>query len=103
MNLKIPTNEIDAGAVKVLEYRGFMDNIEKRIKEIMCDCFDLEMDQLVDNAHLVDDLGVDSISVVEMIVTLEEEYGIEIHDKDTSNYLTVKDAIASIKKLIEGK
>lgn len=80
-----------------------MDDLEKRIKEIMCDCFDLEMEQLEDDANLVTGLGVDSISVVEMIVDLEDEFGIEINDKDASNYLVVKDAVASIKKLIENK
>jgi acyl carrier protein len=80
-----------------------MDNLEKRIKEIMCECFDLEIDQLTDNAHLVKDLDVDSISVVEMIVELEDEFGIEINDKNTEEFLIVKDAIAKIKLMIESK
>jgi acyl carrier protein len=80
-----------------------MDNIEQRIKEIMCDCFDLEMDQLTDDADLVKDLGVDSISVVEMIVDIEDEFGIEIQDKDISNYLTVSKAVNAIKSQIENK
>lgn len=101
MNLGTPTKEIVADAENHLGYN--MDNLEKRIKEIMCECFDLEMDQLTDNAHLVKDLDVDSISVVEMIVELEDEFGIEINDKSTEEFLIVKDAIAKIKLMIESK
>jgi acyl carrier protein len=61
------------------------------------------MDQLTDDADLVKDLGVDSISVVEMIVDIEDEFGIEIQDKDISNYLTVSKAVNAIKSQIENK
>lgn len=80
-----------------------MDNIEQRIKEIMCDCFDLEMEQLTDDAHLVDDLGVDSISVVEMIVDIEDEFGVEIHTDEVPKFMVVKEVIENLKKLIESK
>ena len=69
----------------------------------MCECFDLEMDQLTDDAHLVKDLDVDSISVVEMIVELEDEFGIEINDKSTEEFLIVKDAISKNKLMIDSK
>ena len=61
--------------------------IEKIISEVIgCD-----QDSIKDDSDLVKDLGADSLNIVELVMQLEEEYGIEIYDEDAENLHTVKD------------
>jgi acyl carrier protein len=49
-------------------------------------------DKVVDTAHFVEDLGADSLDVVELVMAFEEEFGIEISDQEAEKIVTVKDA-----------
>jgi acyl carrier protein len=67
------------------------------VQKIIADHLDISIDKVVDDAHLIDDLGADSLHIVELIMAFETEYDIEIPDEDTEVLITVK----AIKQYIE--
>lgn len=67
-------------------------SIEDKIKEIITEKLSVEMDEIVPEASFVDDLGADSLDLVELIMTMEEEFDIDISDEDAEKLVTVKDA-----------
>ena len=56
---------------------------------MIADQLGLEVDAVTDNKHLIDDLGADSLSIVELVMQLEEQYDIDIPDEDAENLDTV--------------
>lgn len=77
-----------------------MDDLENQIKKIMAKSFLVKMDKLVDDARLVEDVGVDSLGVFEMVINLEDEYGIEFKDKELLKFQTVGEAVTVLAELI---
>lgn len=76
-----------------------MNNIETELKTIMAKRLGCEVDKLVDNADIVNDLGADSLDVVEMVMEIEEAFGLEISDEEAAEKLkTVGDVIAFVKE-----
>ena len=73
-----------------------MDVFEK-VKKILCDQLDLEEEQVTEEAEVIEDLGADSLDIVDLVMTLEEEFDTEIPDEDIENLKTVGD----IAKYIE--
>ncbi|NQU26959.1 MAG: acyl carrier protein [Candidatus Marinimicrobia bacterium] len=73
-----------------------MDTYAK-IKEVIIDKLGVEEDKITREAHFVDDLGADSLDTVELIMQLEEEFGVEIPDEDAENITTVGAAIDYIE------
>lgn len=91
--------ETSVAAEKVLEYN--MDNIEEKIKKIMAKSFLVKLDQLTDDKHLVNDLEADSLGVFEMVINLEDEFGIEFQDRELLKFETVGEAVRVLTQLIE--
>ena len=69
------------------------DEILSRLKEIIVDRLDVEEDQIVQEASFVEDLGADSLDIVELIMGIEEEFDIEIPDEDAEKLTTVGEAM----------
>ena len=69
-----------------------------KVKEVVIDKLGVEDDKIVSDASFVDDLGADSLDTVELIMQLEEEFGIEIPDEDAENITTVQAAVDYIDK-----
>ncbi len=69
----------------------------EKVREIVVDQLGVEEDEVVMDASLIDDLGADSLDVVELIMALEEEFDIEIPDEEAENIVTVGDIIDYIK------
>ena len=67
-------------------------SVEDKVKKIIAEKLSVEMEEIVPEASFVDDLGADSLDLVELIMSLEEELDIEISDEDAEKMLTVKDA-----------
>lgn len=80
------------------------EEVLARLKEIIIDRLDVEEDQIKPEASFVEDLGADSLDIVELIMGIEEEFDIEIPDEDAEKLTTVGEAIdyASNKLGIEG-
>lgn len=68
-----------------------------RIKQIIADQLGVDEDEIVPEASFIDDLGADSLDIVELIMAFEEEFDIEIPDEDAEKIKTVQDTLDYIK------
>jgi acyl carrier protein len=75
---------------------GKMEVSQDKIKQIIADQLGVKKEEVTDNAKFVDDLGADSLDTVELVMALEEEFGIEIPDEDAEKLATVGDALRYI-------
>jgi acyl carrier protein len=67
-------------------------DIEKRVKQIIMEQLGVSEEEVKPEASFVDDLGADSLDLVELVMALEEEFGQEIPDEDAEKIVTVADA-----------
>ena len=72
---------------------------EGKIKEIIAEKLEIDLDQVTEGAKFIDDLGADSLDVVELIMTLEDEFDVEITDEQAEKIVTVGNAIDFMKSL----
>ncbi len=70
---------------------------DDKVKKIIVEQLGVEAGEVTPEAKFIEDLGADSLDTVELIMALEEEFGIEIPDEDAEKIVTVKDAIEYIK------
>ena len=75
-----------------------MASVEERVKQIIVEQLGVDEGEVTPTASFVDDLGADSLDIVELVMAFEEAFGIEIPDEDAEKIATVKDAIAYIGK-----
>ena len=68
-------------------------SVEDKVKKIIAEKLSVEPEEVVLEASFVDDLGADSLDLVELIMSMEEEFDIDISDEDAEKLVTVKDAI----------
>lgn len=71
-------------------------SVEEKVKKIIAEKLSVEMEEVVPEASFVDDLGADSLDLVELIMSMEEEFDIDISDEDAEKLVTVQDAISYI-------
>jgi acyl carrier protein len=68
-------------------------SVEEKVKNIIIEQLGVSADEVQLNASFVDDLGADSLDLVELVMVLEEEFGYEIPDEDAEKIQTVQDAV----------
>ncbi|MFO7665453.1 MAG: acyl carrier protein [Desulfobacterales bacterium] len=68
-------------------------SVEDRVKKIIAEKLGVDLTEVVPEASFVNDLGADSLDLVELIMTMEEEFEMEISDEDAEKLVTVKNAI----------
>ncbi|RLC06723.1 MAG: acyl carrier protein [Deltaproteobacteria bacterium] len=68
-------------------------SIEDKVKKIIAEKLSVDLVEVIPEASFVDDLGADSLDLVELIMTMEEEFDIDISDEDAEKLESVKDAI----------
>jgi acyl carrier protein len=73
-------------------------SIDIRVKKIIVEQLGVNADEVVPSASFIDDLGADSLDTVELVMALEEDFGIEISDEDAEKIRTVGEAIEYIEK-----
>lgn len=73
------------------------DDIVSRVKGIIAEQLDVDLEQIADGSRFIDDLGADSLDLVELVMAFEEEFGVEIPDEDSEKILNVKDVVDYIK------
>ena len=74
-----------------------MASVEEKVKHIIVEQLGVDAEEVKSEASFVDDLGADSLDVVELVMALEEEFGLEISDEDAEKLSTVKEAIGYIE------
>ncbi len=70
-----------------------MASVEEKVKHIIVEQLGVDEQEVKPEASFVDDLGADSLDVVELVMALEEEFGLEISDEDAEKLLSVKQAV----------
>ena len=71
--------------------------LEEKVKKIIVDQLGVDAAEVTPEASFIEDLGADSLDTVELVMALEEEFGIEIPDEEAEKIARVKDAIEYIK------
>ena len=77
-------------------------SIEDKVRAIIIEQLDANADEVVPEALFVDDLGADSLDLVELVMQMEDEFDVEIPDEDAENIRTVQDAINYVQQHIDG-
>jgi len=76
-------------------------SLEKRVTDLIVEQLGVSPDEVVMTASFIDDLGADSLDIVELVMSLEESFDIEIPDEDAEKIQTIGDAIAYLKERLE--
>ena len=75
-----------------------MEVSQDKVRQIIADQLGVKKEEVTDSAKFVDDLGADSLDTVELVMALEEEFGIEIPDEEAEKLATVGDALRYIEE-----
>ena len=75
-----------------------MSETADRVKKIVVEHLGVEQDKVTEDASFIDDLGADSLDIVELVMAFEEEFGVEIPDDAAEKITTIKDAIDYIEQ-----
>ena len=70
--------------------------LEERVKTIICDQLAVEPEKVTPTASFIEDLGADSLDIVELVMTMEEEFDLDIPDEDAEKIKTVGDVVKYI-------
>ncbi len=74
------------------------DAVFAKVKEIIVEQLGIDEEEISIESSFVDDLGADSLDIVELIMALEEEFSLEIPDEDAEKLVTVNDAVKYVKE-----
>jgi len=77
--------------------------VADKVKSIIAEQLGVKVEEVIPTASFIDDLGADSLDTVELVMALEEEFGIEIPDEDAEKIATVGDAIKYIEDKTQNK
>jgi len=80
-----------------------MAEVSEKIKSIIAEQLGVKPEEVTPQASFIEDLGADSLDTVELVMALEEEFGIEIPDEDAEKMATVGDAVKYIEEKIAAK
>ncbi len=72
--------------------------LEDRVTEIIVEQLGVAREEVVPEASFIDDLGADSLDIVELVMAMEEEFDVEIPDDDAEKIQTIGDAISYLKE-----
>ncbi len=76
-------------------------SVADKVKSIIAEQLVIDSEEVTDGASFTDDLGADSLDIVELVMALEEEFGLEIPDEDSEKIVKVKDAVDYITEHAE--
>ncbi len=76
--------------------------LEERVAGIIVEQLGVSRDEVIPEASFIDDLGADSLDIVELVMAMEEEFDVEIPDEDAEKIQTIGAAIAYLKEKLEG-
>ena len=70
----------------------------EKVREILCDQLDIEEDQVTMESSIVDDLGADSLDIVDLVMSIEDEFDLEFPDEAVENVKTVGDVVKYLEE-----
>ena len=73
-------------------------DVEAKVKEIIVQQLEVDAEKVTMDASFVDDLGADSLDVVELVMAFEDEFGVEIPEEEEQKIATVKDAVTFLQE-----
>lgn len=79
------------------------ETVHDRVRAIIAEQLGVKLEEVTDSASFIEDLGADSLDTVELVMALEEEFGIEIPDEDAEKMVTVGDAVKYIDQKAASK
>jgi acyl carrier protein len=82
-----------------LKGTSYMNAVSQRVKAIVAYYLDVPSELVLENSSLIDDLGADSLGVVEIVLAIEEEFGLDVDDEKADKISTVGDAIRYIEEV----
>lgn len=74
------------------------DNIQEKVTEIIVEQLGVSADQVKLESKMIEDLGADSLDAVELVMAVEEEFGIEVPDEEAEKLVSVGDIVAHVEK-----
>ncbi|RCW61991.1 MULTISPECIES: acyl carrier protein [Halanaerobium] len=77
-----------------------MDNILERVIDIVAEELAVDRDEVTEDSSFIEDLGADSLDVVELVMAFEEEFDVEIPDEDAEDIRTVEDAVSYLEDIL---
>jgi len=89
---------LNGNPILIWKKGGRRMDIFEQVKKILCDQLDLDEEQVTEDSEVIDDLGADSLDIVDLVMTLEEEFDTEIPDEDIENLRTVGDIVKYIEE-----
>ncbi len=76
------------------------EEILEKVKDLIADKLGVDKEEVTENASLIDDLGADSLDLVDLVMVFEEEFNVKIEDEELENIKTVKDVVDGIMSKI---
>ena len=78
-----------------------MSDVREKVKQVIVDQLSVNPEELTDDASFIEDLGADSLDIVELVMELEEQFGVDIPDEEAEKISTVGEAIKYIEERAE--
>ena len=79
-----------------------MSDVREKVKQVIVEQLSVNPDEVTDDASFIEDLGADSLDIVELVMELEEQFGVDIPDEEAEKILTVGEAIKYIEERAAG-
>ena len=81
-----------------MQRKGDQKSIEQKVKDIIVEQLSVNAEQVTPEAKFIEDLGADSLDIVELVMAFEEEFGIEVPDEEAEKLISVGDIISHVEK-----
>lgn len=78
--------------------KAMAENIQEKVTEIIVEQLGVSADQVKPESKMIEDLGADSLDAVELVMAVEEEFGIEVPDEEAEKLISVGDIISHVEK-----